>query len=266
MRDAVKAEASYGGKRSQTRYFYVNDPIWLEQNIAAARELVGDAIEIDGATPAPNGEGQVILCNVKVDSIIKFLRSYQFHPDSFELDAGLIARYIERQNDAGRLLEWNVALMGGEPTSEGEFDFGHSQVVPKVRRSQLTDSPPDYADIKTLMSKEHRVIDLSGITQREARLARETRLMQMRTAEHPGLLALYPIDAHSPPDEQNADTRKALDADDDVMGAALVFPGTGDEEAVEYVSADLTKLGLTEADIEEPEDEDPEEEEVEAVA
>jgi hypothetical protein len=267
MRDAIKAEASYGGKRCQTRYFYTDDAAWLQNNLAAARELVSDALEIDAAAAEPNGEGQIILRGVKVASITKFLGSYHFHPNSFELDSDLITRYIDRQNEAGQLREWNVALMGGERTSERDLDFGHDLEVKKIRRSQLIDSPVDYADIKTLMSKEHRVIDLPEITQREARHVHETELMQKRTADRPGLLALYPIDAHSEPDDQNKDTtRKALGAADDVIGVALVFPGGGAEAAVEYVSADLSRLGMSKADIEEPDDEDPEKEEIEAVA
>lgn len=264
MRDAVRAEASYGGKRCQTRYFFVKNRSWLERNILAATELVSDAIDIDEATVDRNDDGEIILRGVNVASIIKFLRSYQFHPDSFELDRDLIVRYIERQNERNRLLEWNVALMGGEPAAEpaDNFNFGHDLVVAKLRRSQLIDSPQEYADIKTLMSKEHRVIDLPEITQTEARRARETALMQMRGVDQPGLLALYPIEAQSAPDDQNRDSRKALNAGADVIGAALVFPGTGGEAAVEYVSADLSRLGLTEDDIEVPDDdEDPEEEE-----
>jgi len=39
----------------------------------------------------------------------------------------------------------------------------------------------------------------------------------------------------------------------------MVFPGSGAEEPVEYMSADLGRLGLTQAEVEHPEDEDPDE-------
>jgi hypothetical protein len=259
MADAVRAEASYGGKRAQTRYFNAHDEGWLRSNIDAAGTLIGDALEIDRAVATPNGEGQIVIRGVKAASIIKFLRSYRFHDQSFELDARLIEDYIDRQNQKGQLLEWNLALVGGEPrAAEGDFTFGHGLTVKKIRRSKLKGPVTDYADIKTLMSKEHRVIDFDDITQRDARQRSETELMLMRSSASPGLVALYPIDRESPPDKQNERSRVSLAAANDVIGVGLVFPWGGDEQAVTYMSADLSRLGLTSDDLEEPEDEDPE--------
>ena len=258
MADAVRAEASYGGKRAQTRYFNAQDGVWLERNIEAAKNLAGDAIEIDRAIASPNGDGQIIIRGVKAASIIKFLRSYHFHDQSFELDAKLIEDYINRQNENDRLLEWNVALVGGEPEgSEQDFNFGHGLVVKKIRRSKLKEPPTAYADIKTLMSKEHRVIDFDDITQSEARRRTETELMLKRGPHSSGLLALYPIDKESPPDKQNEKSRIKLGAAADVIGVGLVFPGGGDEQAVTYMSADLSRLGMSKDDLEEPQNEDP---------
>jgi hypothetical protein len=259
MSDAIRAEASYGGKRTQTRYFNADDADWLKQNTVAARKFVADAIEIDGAEARSNGNGQIIIRGVAAATVISFLRGYEFHEESFELDARLIEDYITRQNEGGLLLEWNVALMGGDPDAPEEpFEFGHELTVKKIRRSKLMNPPTSYADIKTLMSKEHRVIDLETITQREARRAGETDLMLLRGREDEGLVALYPIDAQSPPDKQNEETRTDLGAATDVIGVGLVFPGGGDEEAVGYLSADLSRLGLTPDDLERAEEEDPE--------
>jgi len=259
MQAAVRAEASFGGKRAQTRYFYNRNPEWLGQNVAAARALVDDAVAIDNAERQTATEGHVIIRGVSADSIVRFLRSYSFHPDAFDLDADLIESYIGRQNEKGRLLAWNVALMSGDSSSpEGAFDFGNGISVKKIRRSQLKMGPPDYADIKTLMSKEHRVVDFTDITQRDARRQSETALMHARGPDQPGLVALYPIDSISVPDKQNEESRKPLNAVDDVMGAGIVFPGSGAEEAVTYMSADLARLGMSPDDLEQPEDEDPE--------
>jgi hypothetical protein len=147
--------------------------------------------------------------------------------------------------------------MGGDPNAdEDDFDFGHGLVVKKIRRSKLKEPPTAYADIKTLMSKEHRVIDLPDITQSDARRRRETDLMLMRGRDDPGLLALYPIDPDSPPDAQNRESRTNLDAPADVIGVGLVFPS--------YMSADLTRLGLEPDEIEQPEAEDPDADDAEA--
>jgi hypothetical protein len=227
----------------------------------ASRDLIHDAVTVDEAK-VDTREGAVILRGVSVASILRFLRNYAFHEESFDLDSTVVTRYIERQNEKGRLGTWNVALMGGPPDSpEGLFDFSLGFSVKRIRRSKLREGPVDFADIKTLMSKEDRVVDLPHLDQTTARRMTERQLTDERSGDSPGLLALYPIDRTSPPDESNIATRVPLNALDDVIGVGLVFPGTGDEEAVEYLSADLSRLGLTPDEVEVSEDEDPDAEE-----
>jgi hypothetical protein len=262
MQDAVKAEASYGGRRLQTRYFLTQerDRSWLADNLAASRHLVSDAVDVDLAKPEPHPEGYVLLRAVKAETVLKFLRSYQFHKDAFELDGKLLVRYIKKQNEKGRLLLWNLAVIGGDPGSlDSPLPMGGGVAVNRIRRSKLRNGPNDYADIKTLMSKEHRVIDLTVISQTKARAKSEEDLAGLRKPDDPPLLAIYPIDRTSPPDPQNKDTRLPLEAVEDVIGVGLVFPGNGAETPVEYMSADLTRLGLRPDDVEQPEDEDPDE-------
>ena len=260
MQDAVKAEASYGGRRLQTRYFPTRDREWLATNLAAARQLVSDSIDIDSAKPELYAEGHVLLRGVKVDSVLKFLNIYKFHKDAFELDGKLLQRYIKQQNERGRLLRWNLALVGSEAESPGSpLPMGGGVKIKTIRRSKLKNGPDDYADIKTLMSKEHRVIDFTEITQTKARAKSEEYLAGLRKADDPPLLAIYPIDRTSPPDPQNRDTRLPLDAVEDVIGVGLVFPGNGAEAPVEYMSADLARLGLRADEVEQPENEDPDE-------
>src|SRR5260370_41880176 len=55
MQDAIKAEASYGGRRLQTRYFWTENRFWLDANLSAARQLLHDAVDIDSAKPGPRG-------------------------------------------------------------------------------------------------------------------------------------------------------------------------------------------------------------------
>jgi Z1 domain len=265
MQDAVKAEASYGGRRLQTRYFWTekDHQLWLAANLSAARQLVHDAVDIDSAKREEHdADGYVVMRSVKVDTVLKFLRSYKFHDQAFDLDNVLLERYIKKQNEKGRLLEWNVAIVGGDPASDTQPLQLATVAVKTIRRSKLQDGPADYADIKTLMSKEHRVIDLTSVSQTEARRMSEAELMRKRKDDDPPLLALYPIDRTSPPDEQNKESRVPLNAVEDVIGVGLVFPGGGAEAAVEYMSADLSRLGLKPDEVEQSVDEDPDEQAV----
>ena len=105
------------------------------------------------------------------------------------------------------------------------------------------------------MSKDHRAVDF--IPKTVARKLSEGALMDARdkdaTVQRKGLLLLYPIDPVSEPLEQNKDSRKPLNAAEDVIGVALVFPGAADDTspvAQTYVSVDLTDAEI-ESDQEE---------------
>jgi hypothetical protein len=148
--------------------------------------------------------------------------------------------------------------MGSEPVRpQSVIAFDDRIRVGTVNRSKLKDSGGSKANIKTLMSKEDRVVDLD-ITAAAARLRKEADLIAMRDAdpEHcrRGLLLLYPIDKMSQPDETNKDTRVALDAPAHVIGLAMVFPGNADPlDRVEntYVQVDTRDAAIDDSAREE---------------
>jgi hypothetical protein len=126
--------------------------------------------------------------------------------------------------------------------------------VKAVIRSRLNDEDPDRADIKTLMSKQDRVLDLD-ITAAKARAMPEAALRNARDddAVHGdrGLLVLYPIDPTSEPADSTPVTpggrapRVRLDAVDTVIGVGLVFPGyAGAKNSVSatHLAVDLTDV------------------------
>lgn len=243
MRAAVKAYASYGGRRVQTRYFLVRDREWLSGNLDAARRLVDDALA-GGSTPQRREDGSVMLVDVDVDDVLTFLERYRVHEWSRDAAPELVGAYIREQNREDNLLRWNVAVMGAPPQhAPDRVVFAEGVDVGVISRSRLSDDADvvEVADIKTLMSKEHRVADL-GMGAAEARSKGETELADKRQAVYPdvGLLLLYPIDKNSRPEPGKERVRAALGADEHVVGLGLVFPGQGDETPVEYVSADLS--------------------------
>ncbi|MEV5540071.1 Z1 domain-containing protein [Saccharopolyspora shandongensis] len=248
------AYASYGGRRVQTRYFRENDPSWLEQNLLAARALIGDALR-NGAALHDHGNGEVLLRDVDVCHVLKFLRDYQMHEDSPDLEPRLISNYIEKENRRSpqSLLSWNIAVMGGpaqDPQHVVEFDA--KVHVGTISRSKLNDSGGEKADIKTLMSKEHRVIDMD-VPPAEARRKSEEGLVALRN-DHldfcdRGLLLIYPIAKDSPPDAANEQTRRQLEAAEHVIAAAFVFPGNSkDKVANRYVQVDISNEAIDPAE------------------
>ncbi|MFG6297043.1 MULTISPECIES: Z1 domain-containing protein [Streptomyces] len=248
------AYASYGGRRVQTRYFRENDATWLDDNRKAAVELVTRAVA-EGVKVDHRGDGTVILRDVDAEHVLDFLNAYHVHEDSPDLDPRLVTAYIGKENRRARpsLLTWNVALMG-EPVVDEEHvvDFGAGIRLGTIERSLIKDTGGDKADIKTLMSKDHRVVDMD-ISPSVARGKSEGALVDLRnvSVEHAntGLLLLYPIARDSKPDPANADTRVPMNAADHVMGMALVFPGNAEDKVNnKYVQVDTSGVDTSEYD------------------
>ncbi|WP_233478013.1 Z1 domain-containing protein [Streptomyces calvus] len=247
MRSAVTAASSYAGRRVQTHYFRT-DAEWLRGNIRAARDLVEASIANAVKVEDRSAEGRFVFRDVPYDVVTDFLASYRFHEKSPENDADLISAYIrKRVASAGSLRRWNVAVVGnphGEP-----FAFTPDVVVGRSVRARLADTlGPGSADIKTLMSRRDAAVDLSG----DASKLTEEDIMRERQTQLPdtGLLVLYPIDKTSEPNPPKK-TRKALAAEEHVIGVGLVFPKprNGDSTVEKYISADLSGVRIEDEDL-----------------
>lgn len=248
---AVPASTSYGGQRIQSRYFRLDED-WLVNNNAAANRLIADLVSNPIVTEAAIGNsgdssGPVLFRNADVNHILRFLDTYQSHEDSPDLDRRLLTDYIRKlsESDDPSLEMWNVAVMAGNSRDEGVMRLGGSEFN-LIRRSKLKDSQHSTtADIKTLMSKEHLVIDVD-IDSASARRESEAWLKSLRDEAYPdtGLLLLYPIQAESRPDPSNEETRRNLAAPTDLVGLAMVFPDSRSNDAVnnDYIEVDLSAI------------------------
>jgi hypothetical protein len=256
MADAQRAEASYGGRRIQTRYFKEKDADWLQSNLEAAQNLVSHA-SATTSNVLSKAPGYVLFEGVSYEEVLDFLSKYRVHEKSVDMKTDLVSRYIQKQvnRDVPRLRRWTVGVMGSKPNWEDEHDVelapGHRVGV--IQRSKLKGSDGLTADIKTLMSKEDLVVDLDVP---RARDLPEAKLREIRLERVPdsGLLLLYPIDKASKPDPSNEGSRDPLHAEVHLIGLAMVFPGSGDRsEAVEYVQAPIDRLAAE--SVEEPDEE-----------
>ncbi|MEV6941013.1 Z1 domain-containing protein [Streptomyces sp. NPDC051172] len=250
MRGAVRAAASYGGKRVQTHYFHTNSD-WLRGNIDAARKLVASSVVNAVRLEDRASEGRYVFRDVPHDVVINFLEAYKFHEKSPENDADLIVGYIrKRVSAAGSLRRWNVAIVGNPRGKGHDFTFAPNVAVGRNSRARLAVSnpDPDFADIKTLMSRRDAAVDLDGDTGKLT----EKGIMDMRRKKLPdtGLLVLYPIDKVSEPSPSKK-LRAPLNADDHVIGVGLVFPEPWDTDSTveNYISADLSNVRIEDEDF-----------------
>ena len=243
---------SYAGRRLQTRFFDLNNEDLQTSNWHASDQLLASAIEY-GTTD--ESQDSLLIRDVPARLILGFLGKFSIHADAPDLDTELMAKYIDHEigQTPGSLETWSIAVVGGSGTDVTLAGRSVGSVV----RSQLDDGRPARADIKTLMSKQDRVLDLD-ISTADAKALDEVRLMQMRN-DHPiyksrGLLVIYPIEAMSAP-LAGSRGRVPLDSPIPVIGVGFVFPGEATEGrriTASHVAVDLT--GVEVVDPEEYED------------
>lgn len=257
MQNARTAEASYAGRRLQTILFNHRDPEWLADNLKAARTLL--------TTVQPDREwsprdGITILEGIDSQHIVSFLSMYRFHENSRDLDSALISRYILDRRDEGELLRFNVAIMGRSSKSDylGDIDLGTGKQTGCINRARLLQIGTNtYADIKALMSRHDRVMDIhlpEGLLTAETKPADLARYRSDPArggyGDGSGLLLLYPVSKDSRPVRGTVKTREPLDAVEHVVGVGFVFPESRSARAnVEYVTADVAAMPNVEVEV-----------------
>lgn len=236
MGAAQPSYVSYAGRRLQTRFFKADDDEWLRNNQDAADRLVAASLTYG---TLDEDDHRVLIRDVPVRLVLDFIERYLVHEDSPDLDTKLMSKYIRHQNaaDSRALSSWSVAVVQGDGP---EWTVGGLSVNTVVR-SRLADGRANRADIKTLMSKQDRVLDMD-LSIADARSLTEPQLMQRRNDDpitrERGLLVLYIIDKTSRP--LNGRGRAPLDAARPVVGVGVVFPG----EAVERTRIDAPRVSV----------------------
>ncbi|TPG34180.1 Z1 domain-containing protein [Mycolicibacterium hodleri] len=263
MRHARTAEASYAGRRLQTILFNHKDAAWLAENLRAARSLIASAASARRWYPRA---GITVIEGIDSQHIVSFLSMYNFHENSRDLDSQLINRYILDRREEGELLRFNVALMTRSSDSDylGAVDLGvdgmESGCINRAKMLQIGGAT--YADIKALMSRNDRVIDLKledGLLTAKTKPAELSRFRSPTEdgghSDGSGLVLLYPVSKDSRPVRGTAKTREPLKAVDHVLGLGLVFPESASARAnVEYVTADIASM--PDVEVESPDDSD----------
>ena len=265
MQNAYRAEVSYSGKRLQTFLFAHRDEDALTGNLAAGRTLVSRA-RASAPTLDDLPDGLHGFRNVPSQLVRTFLTDYRFHADHVDLDGDAISSWLDRRDEAGHPVKWNVVVAGrasqfadvdGEELDLGAVDLGLGRPVPCVNRARMRQtSKPNRADIKVLVSKHHLLLDIPDSTTP----ANHGDAMDQRRDHAPstGLVLLYPISKDSVPMgvARKHAAREPLDAKEHVLGIGLVFPDTppgmeNDSTSYNYVSVRLVDADPIEVDEDE---------------
>jgi hypothetical protein len=241
MQAATRVQHSYSGDRPQTILFDHRDEAVLRHNQEVARTLLRGLVN-QGSQPERKG-GKLLFRNADSEAVLRFFQEFEFHPENQRLRSDLLVQYVRDQLARGHLGDWSVGVVGKEPPDAGTIDLGIGEQVPLIRRSRLDDDSRSYAYLGAIMSPGDQYLDLVENEQRQ---------------ESQALLLIYPIDRVSEP-RPGASKRVRLDAVDDVIGVAVVFPSIDPkEDTTPYIAVDLPPVQVELFDEPEdlPEDED----------
>lgn len=232
MRHAHQCSIGYWGRHIQTLRFQRNNERLLERNWQAGSELVSFASRYCARSTATGG--RLLFTGVNKKLIVQFLRNYLIDESHQDLNNQLLLQFVELDDPALEI--WNVGVVQKSDGSLSESPLGDLGRVRTVLRSRLADKG-GIADIKALMSKADAAFDcdpalISGDDDWEAIKSKR----RAAVGDRP-LLLLYPI-ARKSPAKAGSTTRVDLDAARDVLGLAIVMPGSR-EAGGKYISVRL---------------------------
>lgn len=228
MRHAYRTSISFEGRHVQTiRFDHRNNQI-VSSNWAAAVQLAND---VAGKLDTSDSSKHKLARDVDLSMVRKFLKLYSICDQHMDLKKELLLGYIDKASDA--LQRWNVGFITPGQNLSAK-PLGALGYVSTNRRTQLKPSQQNFADIKALMSRRDILIDAN---QDQTGDQEESWSAYKQRRPDTPLLLLYIIDKESSP-LSDSEHRMALNAVDDIVGMAIVFPGTRDK-AGNYYSVEL---------------------------
>lgn len=240
MRDAVPATKSFSGDTAQTILFEA-DSQKIKANLENLEVFATDLqSKFQHAESRPN-----LYKSVTSESVIKFLKKYEFPIGSAKLQRGFITKYIEDLNEVGELTSWNVVFHDSNDANARRVDVGGGLSVGVAIRSQLaTNQDPFRYDIKALIGAGDILDDepplKAEVIRKEGSLTKLGAISKRRESaltNSTPLLGIYLIDKVSAPASKNSALRKPINASDDLVGLYFVFPQSNSDDAGDFMIA-----------------------------
>lgn len=260
-----KANVSYSGQKVQTILFNHKNRQWLSHNIEATKDLV-KSLKIHQTPQLETTNGTVVYRRVSNDMILDFLNNYRIHEESNlgKDGARKLIEYIEKERDERSIREWSVSFYGKNPQKEDpadkQIDLGLDQKLNLISRSQMNNSKPGIANIKTLVGSLDRINDAvlnrAQLKMLEEKISNDSRTRDAVIVEahshyvgsDVAHLAIYAIDKNSETEQRSdyvradgtrvhpRNRRKNLEAEEHVIGIGIFFPESRNPAgSVEYV-------------------------------
>ncbi len=216
MRHAYRTNISFEGRHVQTIRFDHQDDNIVAGNWKAGSRLI-DRIGTSRFDEVPRG---LLASDIDADAVRQFLVEYEISDSHMNLKNDHLLSFVDQSASThGR---WNLGVIWSAKGRPSHRPLGELGRIGTVTRSRLSPSSGHYADIKALMSKRDVLIDVED-TLFDGEGKSWTDLKEHRPSKP--LLLLYPIASDSAP-KPGSTTRVPLDAVDDLLGIAIVFPGS----------------------------------------
>ncbi len=242
MRSARRSAVSYWGTHRQTfRFDHRNERV-LRRNWNAAAELVSRAETLGLRATDPSVSARKLWRGVPLSSIRRFLETYAVHATHEDLRDDMLLAFL--QNGDPRLDTWNVGVVEAARGNSSAEPLGALGRVQTVTRARLADSHA-VADIKALMSRRDVLFDCIESVPDQGGWD-DLKDMRANDVGEVPLLLLYPIDRTSKPVRESK-VRVPLDAEYEVLGYGVVFPGSV-AEGGNFVSVELKRFSADELD------------------
>lgn len=180
MRNAQTLSLSYSGTRPQTILFHREAKI-QKANLDATDALIAslgmkfvDAPKYPRDGEAESWPGARLWQDVDAPKVLAFLGAYETHPNADRAKAAVLADFISKMIDIGKLKQWSVSLLtggdgvGGTHVFPGDFEVNSFQ----TRKTEDPDPPgikdPAMFAIGVLTDPKDEGIDLDDDVWRDA--------------------------------------------------------------------------------------------------
>lgn len=206
---------SYENTVQQTVSFPIENKATLRKNMEAARAFISH-LGAPARTIGESDEGPHLWLDVPAESVVEFLRSYEFSRDARDVNRQLLTAYIERQNARRELVTWDIILPRGNPNLD-PYAWAQGLITRKVHRAPITPT-----SIGVLSSRG----DIDAWRKDAGRVSSD--------ATRGGLM-LYAIDRDS--EGRNGLKFFASPSDaEDIVGLVFAFPESESHATIEYIS------------------------------
>ncbi len=242
LRTGTVMKVSYSGTISETVVFE-SDPRIIQSNFRRTEAFLR---EMEARRPASRKDNRIVWEGVPASMVAAYLQDMRTHKDAPKVNSRLIAEFILKNSQAGRLTEWTVVLLAGGQGRPVQIEqFGK---VLLTRRAELKNDPSKYC-VRRIVSPADESIDLTEEEKNRAMNDTESAWSKkdpdsrgelpgapsgpcIRDVRPPsrGLLLVYPLELYR--DEKPV----PMPCEEPIIGFALSFPSSqaGADEGVEY--------------------------------